>query len=256
MAGHSKWANIKHRKAAQDKKRGKQFAKLIRVIESSAREAQSSDPTASPSLALAVQKARDADVPKDNIERACKRGAGEDDGGARYESATYEGYAPGGVAVLVDVLTDNRNRTASDVRSLFTRAGGSLAEPGAVSFLFVRRGQVLLGTTASGVPLEEDDVLVAGLEAGLDDLERGDEELIAWCEAGSELGLRAALEQAGLPVTGSGTVMVPTVSVAIADPEEAARVLRLLDALEDNDDVQEVHANLDVDEAVLEQVEL
>jgi YebC/PmpR family DNA-binding regulatory protein len=141
MAGHSKWANIKHRKAAQDKKRGKQFAKLIRAIESAAREAGSSDPTGSPSLALAVQKARDADVPKDNIERACRRGAGEDDGGARYEAATYEGYAPGGVAVLVDVLTDNRNRTASDVRSLFTRAGGSLAEPGAVSFLFAGVGR-------------------------------------------------------------------------------------------------------------------
>jgi hypothetical protein len=144
MSGHSKWANIKHRKARQDKQRGRTFAKLIRAIESAARDANSSDPAASPSLALAVQKARDADVPKDNIERACERGAGEDDGATRYEAITYEGYAPGGVAVLVDVLTDNRNRAASDMRSLFTRAGGSLAEPGAVSFLFTRRGQVLL----------------------------------------------------------------------------------------------------------------
>jgi YebC/PmpR family DNA-binding regulatory protein len=256
MSGHSKWANIKHRKAAQDKKRGKQFAKLIRAIESSARESQTSDPSASPSLGLAVQKARDADVPKDNIERACKRGAGEDDGGTRYESATYEGYAPGGVAVLVDVLTDNRNRTASDVRSLFTRAGGSLAEPGAVSFLFTRRGQVLLGATGASGALAEDDVLAAGLEAGLDDVELGEDGIVAWCEAGAEVGLRRALEAASLPVTGSGTVMVPTVSVSIEDPEEAARVLRLLDALEDNDDVQEVHANLDVDETVLDAVEL
>jgi len=251
MAGHSKWANIKHRKAAQDKKRGKQFAKLIRAIESSAREAGSSDPSASPSLALAVQKARDADVPKDNIERACRRGAGEDDGGARYEAATYEGYAPGGVAVLVDVLTDNRNRTASDVRSLFTRAGGSLAEPGAVAFLFSRRGQVILG----GAP-DEDDVLAAGLDAGLEDVEVNDGTTIAWCEPSSVPGLRAALEGAGLSVTGAETTMVPTVSVRIEDAAEAGKVLRLLDQLDDNDDVQEVFANLDVDDAVLADVEL
>jgi len=251
MAGHSKWANIKHRKAAQDKKRGKQFAKLIRAIESAAREASSSDPSASPSLALAVQKARDADVPKDNIERACRRGAGEDDGGARYEAATYEGYAPGGVAVLVDVLTDNRNRAASDIRSLFTRAGGSLAEPGSVSFLFGRRGQVVL----AGAP-DEDDVLAAGLDAGLEDVEAGEDATIAWCEPSAVPGLRAALEAAGLTVVGAESTMVPTVSVRIEDPAEAGRVLRLLDALEDNDDVQEVHANLDVDDAVLADVEL
>jgi len=252
MAGHSKWANIKHRKARQDKQRGKTFAKLIRAIESAAREASSADPSASPSLALAVQKARDADVPKDNIERACRRGAGEDDDGARYESVTYEGYAPGGVAVLVDVLTDNRNRAASDIRSLFTRAGGSLAEPGAVSFLFSRRGQVILA--AEGI--DEDDVLAAGIEAGLEDLELGEDEAVAWCAAGAEARLRQALEGAGLAVTGSGTTMVPTVTVPVADAGEAGRVLRLLDALDDNDDVQEVHANLDVSDAVLADVEL
>jgi len=251
MAGHSKWANIKHRKAAQDKKRGKQFAKLIRAIESSAREAGSPDPAGSPSLALAVQKARDADVPKDNIERACRRGAGEDDGGARYEAATYEGYAPGGVAVLVDVLTDNRNRTASDVRSLFTRAGGSLAEPGAVGFLFARRGQVLI----DGSP-DEDAVLSAGIEAGLEDLETGDDGAIAWCEPSAVPALRAALEAEGIAVTGAGSTMVADVTVRIEDADEAARVLRLLDALEDNDDVQEVYANLDVDESVLAGIEL
>jgi len=251
MAGHSKWANIKHRKAAQDKKRGRNFAKLIRAIESSAREAGSSDPSGSPALALAVQKARDADVPKDNIERACRRGAGEDDGGARYEAATYEGYAPGGVAVLVEVLTDNRNRTASDVRSLFTRAGGSLAEPGAVSFLFGRRGQVLL----EGAP-DEDAVLAAGIEAGLEDLESSGDGTIAWCEPSAVPTLRAALEAEGLPVTGAGSTMVANVTVRIEDAAEAGRVLRLLDALEDNDDVQEVHANLDVDEAILDAVEL
>jgi YebC/PmpR family DNA-binding regulatory protein len=251
MAGHSKWANIKHRKAAQDKKRGKQFAKLIRAIESSAREAGSADPSASPSLALAVQKARDADVPKDNIERACRRGAGEDDGATRYEAIIYEGYAPGGVAVLVDVLTDNRNRAASDIRSLFTRAGGSLAEPGAVAFLFTRRGQVLLAETEQ----DEDAILAAGIEAGLEDVELGAGETIAWCDPSAVPGLRIALESAGLAVVGSGTTMAPMTAVRIEDPVEAGRVLRLLDLLEDNDDVQEVFANLDVSDEVLAAVE-
>jgi transcriptional/translational regulatory protein YebC/TACO1 len=251
MAGHSKWANIKHRKAAQDKKRGKQFAKLIRVIESSAREAGSSDPTGSPSLALAVQKARDADVPKDNIERACRRGAGEDDGGARYESATYEGYAPGGVAVLVDVLTDNRNRTASDVRSLFTRAGGSLAEPGAVSFLFGRRGQVVL----DGLPTRT-TVLAAGHRGRTRG--RGGREDGTTSPGASRPRSRRCVRRSRRPGcrSGAGSTMVANVTVRIEDATEAGRVLRLLDALEDNDDVQEVHANLDVDEAVLADVEL
>jgi YebC/PmpR family DNA-binding regulatory protein len=252
MAGHSKWANIKHRKARQDKQRGRTFAKLIRAIESAAREAGSADPAMSPSLGLAVQKARDADVPKDNIERACRRGAGQDDGGARYESIVYEGYAPGGVAVLVDVLTDNRNRAAGDIRSLFTRAGGNFAEPGAVAFLFSRRGQVLLEPAG----LDEDAVLAAGIEAGLEDLETGGAAAIAWCEPNEVTPLRAVLEGAGLDVVGSGTTMAPVTLVRIEDPVEAGRVLRLLDALEDNDDVQEVYANLDVDDSVLEQVEL
>jgi YebC/PmpR family DNA-binding regulatory protein len=252
VAGHSKWANIKHRKARQDKQRGRTFAKLIRAIESSAREAGSSDPAMSPSLALAVQKARDADVPKDNIERACRRGAGEDDGGARYESIVYEGYAPGGVAVLVDVLTDNRNRAAGDIRSLFTRAGGSFAEPGAVAFLFTRRGQVLLDPQG----LDEDAVLTVGLDVGLEDLESGGPETVAWCAPNDVGPLRAALEAAALNVVGSGTTMAPLTLVSIDDPVEAGRVLRLLDALEDNDDVQDVYANLDVDEALMEQIEL
>jgi len=251
VAGHSKWANIKHRKAAQDKKRGKQFAKLIRAIESAAREAGSADPEGSPSLALAVQKARDADVPKDNIERACKRGAGELDGAASYETATYEGYAPGGIAVLVDVLTDNRNRAASDVRSAFTRAGGSLAEPGSVSFLFTRRGQVVI--EAAGA--DEDELLLVGLEAGMEDLERDGEVFTAWCEPTDVIGLRAALEEAGHRVLDAGSTMVPTTTVPIADKGEAAKVLRLLDALDDNDDVQEVYANYDIDVDLLDALE-
>ncbi|TVR17066.1 MAG: YebC/PmpR family DNA-binding transcriptional regulator [Nitriliruptor sp.] len=251
MAGHSKWANIKHRKAAQDKKRGKQFAKLIRAIESAAREANTSDPEMSPSLGLAVQKAKDADVPKDNIERACKRGAGEMDGAAAYETATYEGYAPGGVAVLVDVLTDNRNRTASDVRSAFSRSGGNLAEPGSVSFLFTRRGQVVVD--AEGV--DEDALLLAGLDAGMEDLEPEETTFTAWCDPSDVIGLRNALEEAGYRIVEAGSTMVPASTVPISDKGDAAKVLRLLDALDDNDDVQDVYANLDIEPELLDALE-
>ncbi|MCC5947405.1 MAG: YebC/PmpR family DNA-binding transcriptional regulator [Nitriliruptoraceae bacterium] len=247
MAGHSKWANIKHRKAAQDKKRGKQFGKLIRAIESAARESGTGDPEMSAPLALAVQKAKDADVPKDNIERACKRGAGELDGAAAYEAATYEGYAPGGVAVLVDVLTDNRNRTAADVRSAFSKAGGSLAEPGSVSFLFSRRGQVLI--EAAGV--DEDELMMAGLDAGMEDLESDGERFVAWCEATDVADLRTTLESAGYRVVESGSTMVPASTVPVGDPGDAKKVLNLLDVLDDHDDVQEVYANVDLSDDVL-----
>ena len=251
MAGHSKWANIKHRKAAQDKKRGKQFGKLIRAIESAAREAGTSDPEMSPSLGLAVQKAKDADVPKDNIERASKRGAGELDGAAAYETATYEGYAPGGVAVLVDVLTDNRNRTASDVRSAFSRAGGSLAEPGSVAFLFTRRGQVVVD--ADGV--DEDELMLVGMDTGMEDLEPEDGTFTAWCDPSDVIGLRNALEDAGYRIVEAGSTMVPASTVPISDRGDAARVLRLLDVLDDHDDVQDVYANLDIDEDLLATLE-
>ncbi|MBY5163963.1 YebC/PmpR family DNA-binding transcriptional regulator [Salsipaludibacter albus] len=252
MAGHSKWANIKHRKQRQDKARGKEFGKLIRLIEAAAREADTSDPELSPSLDMVVQKAKDADVPKDTIERACKRGAGELDEGVAYDSATYEGYAPGGVAVLVDILTDNRNRTASDVRSIFTQAGGSLAEPGAVSFLFTRRGQVVV--EAEGV--DEDDVMLAGLDAGLEDIEAGDDTLVAWCAPTDAQGLRKVLEEAGMAIVSSGSVMVPSSTVPLGEVSDAQRVMRLVDRLEDNDDVQEVYANYDIDDDVMAQVEL
>jgi YebC/PmpR family DNA-binding regulatory protein len=251
VAGHSKWANIKHRKERQDKARGKQFGKLIRAIESAARNADTSDPEMSPSLALAVQKAKDADVPKDNIERACKRGAGELDEGVAYEDATYEGYGPGGVAVLVDILTDNRNRTASDIRSIFTKAGGSLAEPGAVSFLFSRRGQVVVAADGAS----EDDVMVAGLDAGLEDIEEDGDTLVAWCRPTDVADLRTALEDAGLPVRSSESPMVPSSMVPVTDPGEARRVLALMDALDDNDDVQEVFANFDIDDDLVAAVE-
>ena len=251
MSGHSKWSTIKHKKAAKDAKRGKEFAKLIRAIEVAARSANTSDPEASPSLALAVQKAKDASVPKDNIERACKRGGGDMDGGTTYEVAQYEGYATAGVAVLVDCLTDNRNRTASDVRQAFTKAGGNLAEPGAVSFLFTRRGHVLV--ERDGV--EEDELMLVGLDHGMEDLEADDEFFTAWCDPSEVTGLRHALEEGGFRVRESGSTMVPASTVPIEEATEAKKVLRLLDLLDDNDDVQDVYANFDIDDELLESLE-
>jgi YebC/PmpR family DNA-binding regulatory protein len=251
MSGHSKWSTIKHKKAAKDARRGKTWAKLIRQIEVAARGAGTGDPEASPSLALAVQKAKDAEVPKDTIDRACKRGAGELEGAAAYEPAQYEGYASGGVAVLVDVLTDNRNRTAADIRSAFTKAGGSLAEPGSVAFLFTRRGRVLL--PKDGV--EEDDVMLVGLDAGMEDLEADADTYTAWCDPSDIPDLRAALEEGGFEVQESGSTMVPASTVPIAEVGEARKVLNLLDLLDDNDDVQDVYANFDIPEDLLEDLE-
>ena len=252
MAGHSKWANTKHRKARQDQKRAKEHGKAIRKIEAAARESGTSDPEMSPSVAQAVQDAKDISVPKDNIERALKRGAGELDEGVAYDSGTYEGYAPGGVAVLVDILTDNRNRTAADVRSAFTRTGGNLAEPGSVSFLFSRRGRVVL----EGTGIDEDELMMAGLDAGLEEIEELDEITLAWC-APTDIGdLRKALEDAGLPVKSAGSTMVPSTTVPVQESSEAKQILRLLDALEDNDDVQEVYVNADFDEQMLETLDV
>ena len=250
MAGHSKWANVKHRKAAQDKKRGKEHGKAIRKIEAAAKDAGTSDPEMSPSLAQAIQKAKDVSVPKDNIERAAKRGAGELDEGVAYDQATYEGYAPGGVAVLIDILTDNRNRASSDVRGAFTKTGGNLAEPGAVSFMFSRRGQVVL--SADGVT--EDDVMMAGLDAGLEDVEVDDETITAWCDPGDVADLRKALEgDGGMTVRSSGTTMVPASTVPVDDVSDAKKILRLLDFLDDSDDVQDVWANYDIPDGVMEE---
>jgi YebC/PmpR family DNA-binding regulatory protein len=251
MSGHSKWSTIKHKKAAKDARRGKQWAKLIRQIEVAARGANTADPETSPSLALAVQKAKDAEVPKDTIERACKRGAGELEGAAAYEPAQYEGYASGGIAVLVDVLTDNRNRTAADVRSAFTKAGGSLAEPGSVAFLFTRRGRVLL--PKDGV--DEDELMLVGLESGLEDLESDAETYTAWCDPSEVAELRAALEASGFAVQESGSTMVPASTVPVAEVSEAKKVLNLLDLLDDNDDVQDVYANFDIPDELLTELE-
>ena len=233
MSGHSKWATIKRKKAANDAARGKLFAKLIRAIEVAAREGDP-DPESNATLADAIQKAKDNSVPKDTIERAVKRGAGDLEG-VKYEPAQYEGYAAGGVAVLVDCLTDNRNRTASDVRQAFTKIGGNLADPGSVAYLFTRRGQVVVAADGAS----EDDIMLAGLDAGLEDVEDQGEQYVAWCDPSNVRALRKALEQGGLTVRDSGSTMVPATSIPVSDPSDAKKVLRLLDLLDDNDDVQE-----------------
>ncbi len=241
MAGHSKWANIKHRKGRQDAKRGKLFAKLIKSIESAARNG-GADIDANPTLATAVQKAKDNSVPKDNIERAIARGAGEIDG-VDYIEAFYEGYAPGGVALYVQILTDNRNRAASDVRSTFTKNGGNLGEPGSVGYLFEQKGQLLVNG-------EEDDVMMAALEGGAEDVTAADENQWEVVTAPSDLqAVRKAIEESGLTVESGDITYLPSTSVPV-DEGSAASVLRLVDALEDLDDVQAVFANFDIPDEV------
>ena len=241
MAGHSKWANIKHRKGRQDAKRGKLFAKLIKAIESAARNG-GGDIDANPTLATAVQKAKDNSVPKDNIERAIARGSGDVDG-VDYIEAFYEGYAPGGVALYVQILTDNRNRAASDVRATFNKNGGSLGEPGSVGYLFDQRGYVL----ASG---DEDAVMLAALEGGADDVEPSGDQWEITCDPGLLPKVRAQLESAGATIDSADVTYLPSTSVPV-DDATAPKVLRLVDALEDLDDVQEVFANFDVSDEVL-----
>jgi YebC/PmpR family DNA-binding regulatory protein len=248
MSGPSKWATIKHRKGAQDKARGKLFAKILRQVEVAAREG-GGDVSSNATLRTMFGKARDASVPTDTIERAIKRGTGELEG-VRYESATYEGYAPGGVAVIVECLTDNRNRTGADVRSTFTRNGGSMAEPGAVSWQFERKGVVIMPKTVA-----EDDLMLAALEAGAEDLsDEGDTWQIT-CPP-TELGrLRAALDEAGFAYDSADLTMLPTQTVPLATESDARRVLRVIDGLEEDDDVQNVYSNFDIPDSILELVE-
>lgn len=246
MSGHSKWSSTKHKKAVVDARRGKLFAKLLRAIEVAARTGGNAQ--ANPTLADAVQRAKDASVPADTIERAIKRGTGDIEG-VSYETLVYEGFAPGGVAVLVQVLTDNRNRAAADVRKIFSKHGGNLGEPGSVSWMFQNRGIVLLPKDA----VEEDDLLALGLEAGAEDLRsEGDSwELISPAHA---LGaVRAAAESAQLPIELARLSMEPSTTVTL-DSSTAAQVLRLIDELEESDDVQEVYSNFDVPEEVLAEI--
>ena len=249
MSGHSKWATIKRKKGAADAKRGKLFARLIKAIEAAAREG-GADPDGNPTLATMVQKAKDASVPKDNIERALSRAAGKEGAGASWETIYYEGYAPGGVAVYVECLTDNRNRAAADVRTAFTKNGGSLAEPGAVNYLFNRTGVIT-------VPMDgvtEDDLLMAGLDAGMDEVTEDGESFTITCAPEDVVGLRKALEGAGITVSSSDSTMLPSMTVPITDEESAKKVLRIIDALEDADDVQDIFANYDISDDVMEAV--
>lgn len=245
MSGHSKWATIKHKKGAADAKRGKLFAKLIKQVEVAARNG-GGDPDSNPTLRTMFQKARDNSVPLDTIERAVKRGTGELEG-VNYESITYEGYAPGGVALLIDVLTDNRNRTGSEIRSLLTKNGGSLAEPGAVSWQFERKGIVKVARSA-----DEDEVMIVGLDNGAEDVEDHDEVWQVTSEPGEVLSLRTALEEAGIKVEESDSTMMPKNTIPVTDPGDVRAVLRLIDLIDDQEDVQDIYSNIDIPDEVLQ----
>jgi YebC/PmpR family DNA-binding regulatory protein len=243
MSGHSKWATTKYRKGAQDKARAKLFAKLIRQVEVAAREG-GGDINTNASLRTMYQKARESSVPSDTIDRAIKRGTGELEG-VRYEAVNYEGYAPGGVAVIVETLTDNRNRTGADVRNLFSRNGGSLAEPGAVSWQFERKGIVVV------TGADEDRVMEVATDAGAEDMVEDGGRFVVTSAPNDLSTLRSALEAAGLTVESAELSLEPTSTVAVADESEAKRVLRLIEAIDDHDDVQAVHANYDIPEEVM-----
>ncbi len=245
MAGHSKWANIKHRKGRQDAARGKLFGKLAKAIEVAAREG-GGNPEFNPTLATAVEKAKGASMPNDNIERAIKRGTGEVEG-AVYEEIYYEGYGPGGVALYVQILTDNRNRAASDVRSTFTRHNGNLGEPGSVGYLFSQKGVIL----ARG---SEDDVMLTALDAGAEDVrDGGDDVFEVVTEAGDLNGVKAALVAGGVTVESADVTQLPSTLVPVEE-SDAKKLLRLIDALDDLDDVQAVFSNYDIDDSVMEKV--
>lgn len=245
MSGHSKWATIKHQKGAKDKARGKQFAKIIRQVEVAAREG-GSDLDGNPTLRTMYQKARAASVPLDTIERAIKRGTGELEG-VRYESVTYEGYGPSGVAMLVETLTDNRNRTGADVRSLFSKSGGSMAEPGAVSWQFSRKGVITVDPKAT-----EDEVMMTALEAGAEDVKHNGGAWEVTCAPTDLDAVKTALEGASLPVVEAEAMMISSNLVPIAGEADAKKVLHIMEVLEDHDDVQNVWANFDIDDTILE----
>jgi YebC/PmpR family DNA-binding regulatory protein len=247
MAGHSKWASIKHKKKATDAKRGALFTKLTRAITVAAREG-GGDPDGNPSLSLAIQKAKDASMPKDNIERAIAKGTGADQDAAAYETVVYEGYGPGGVAVLVEALTDNRNRTSSDVRHAFTKHGGNLGEPGSVGWIFEKKGQIVVDAARYG----EDDLMPA-VDAGAEDVTEDGDVLEVVTGPTDLAAVRGALEAEGVEIQSAELVMRPTNRIEV-DESQAASLMRMLDLLEDSDDVQAVHANFDVDADVLERV--
>ena len=248
MSGHSKWATTKHKKAVVDARRGKLFAKLIKNVEVAARTG-GGDPAGNPTLADAIAKAKSNSVPNDNIDRAVKRGSGELAGGADWEPITYEGYAPGGVALLIECLTDNRNRAASEVRTAVTRNGGSMADPGSVAYLFNRKGVVIVPAEGLG----EDDVLLAVLDAGAEEVNNLGESYEVVSEATDLHAVRVALEGAGITIESADVAWLPSVSVPV-DDDTGRKVLRLVEALDDCDDVQNVWANFDISDEVLAEV--
>ena len=248
MSGHSKWSSIKHKKGAADAKRGKLFSKLSRAIIVAAKEG-GPDPAGNLALQNAIEKARSYSMPKDNIERAIARGSGQDSDAGAFETIVYEGYGAGGSAVMVEALTDNRNRTASEVRHLFAKNDGNLGETGGVAWLFERRGVVLVDGSA-----DEDELMLAAAEGGADDIERDGSSWQITSAPEQLAAVRAALEAAGFAVDSAELTMIPKTTIEVDDESQAKKILRLIDALEDNDDVQEVYANFDIPERVLEEV--
>jgi YebC/PmpR family DNA-binding regulatory protein len=249
VSGHSKWSSIKHRKGAADAKRGKLFSKLSRAIIVAAREG-GPDPEGNAALATAIQKARDSSMPKDNIERAVARGSGAAADGESFESVAYEGYGPGGVAVFVEVLTDNRNRTAAEVRHVFAKNDGNLGTSGTVAWLFERKGVLIVPADA----IDEDELVLAAAEGGADDVELDGSSFVVTSTPEAMSPVRHALEGAGLTVDSVELAMVPKTTVAVADESTARKIMNLVEGLEDTEDVQEVYANFDIPEDVLEAV--
>jgi YebC/PmpR family DNA-binding regulatory protein len=249
MSGHSKWSSIKHKKGAADAKRGKLFSKLTRAIIVAAREG-GPDPAANLALQNAIEKARSYSMPKDNIERAIARGSGADADAETFEQIVYEGYGPNGVAVIVEALTDNRNRTAADVRAAFSKHDGNLGSSGAVAWLFERRGLILVDADR----VDEDELTLAAAEGGAEDVERDGSSFRVTASPEALTAVREAIEQAGIEVDSSELTMVPKTTINLDDESAAKKTLRLIDTLEENDDVQEVYANFDIPEQVMEAV--
>ena len=247
MSGHSKWATTKHKKAANDAKRAKLWAKLIRNIEVAA-STGGPDHEGNPTLYDAIYKAKKSSVPCDNIDRAVKRGSGDLGDGVDYQNILYEGYGPGGVAILIECLTDNKNRAAAEVRLAFTKGGGNLADPGSVSYQFSRKGVIVLPGDVS-----EDAVLEATIEHNIEDIESGPDSAVLTCEASSMVAVRQALQDAGIDYESADVEFVSSIKVD-ADAETAGKIVRLVEALEDLDDVQEVYTNMDVSNEVLSQL--
>jgi YebC/PmpR family DNA-binding regulatory protein len=253
MSGHSKWATTKHQKAVKDARRGKEFARLIKNIEVAARTG-GGDPAGNPTLYDAIQKAKKTSVPNDNIDRAVKRGSGAEAGGADYQTIMYEGYGPNGVAFLIECLTDNKNRAAMEVRTAMTRNGGSLADPGSVSYLFNRKGVVIVPQAQESREIGEDDVLEATLDAGAEEVNDLGESFEVISEATDLVDVRTALQAAGLDYDSAEASFVPSMNVEL-DKDAAGKVFKLVEALEDLDDVQNVFGNFDVSDEIMESLD-